>query len=103
MATRNRKRRMHRVRPQHTEETDPPDSFVEGTGNDNPGVVDIEHWRKRPPNDIPVPTAKTKPTVEDATPAGRARKQAVLLRLILSDEITEKELDALLDLSMATK
>jgi hypothetical protein len=97
MATHNRKRRMPRCRPQRTEENDRPKNLAGETVTEHPIVVNIEHWRRRPPYDIPVPTAKIKPTVEDATPAGRVHKQAVLLKLILSDTIAEAALDAMIE------
>jgi hypothetical protein len=69
--------------------------------NDNRGqrqrVASIEGWKKRQAPETTTAPAGGKLVKENVRLLSRAQKQAALLRLILSDTITEAGLDAMIE------
>ena len=59
-------------------------------------VASIEGWKMRQANERPAASAEGRLAKEEVRRLSRAQKQAALLRLILSDSVAEKDLEAMI-------
>jgi len=64
-------------------------------------VVNIQSWKKRPLQQYTGTAVEVKAPKEDVRLLSRTQKQATLLRLVLSDDIDESDLDAIVEAALS--
>jgi hypothetical protein len=101
MTDNNRKQRT-RTPQRPTKPSDSPNARANTTSSETHGVTSIERFlRDRPSNKRPTRPPEIKLTKESIRLLSRPHKQAALLALILSDDVPDDELEAMIETALS--
>jgi hypothetical protein len=100
--TNNSRKQQTRTRQRQTKPLDSPNARADTTSSETHGVTSIERFlRDRRPNKRPTRAPEIKLTKENIRLLSRPHKQAALLALILSDDVPDDELEAMIETALS--